>query len=362
MFSESLKLIQNGIGTAFPCAAVAIGAGHKVFARKFFGFRQVQPTTLNITEDTLFDIASLSKLVATTMVALQFIENGKLDLNDNIGLFIADTGNFDDCEIRHLLTHTSGLPSWIPLFKELNSGSDALRAILNTDRYYETDKDVSYSCMGYIVLGHILENVGGKPLYELAEEHVFSPLGMHSTCYNPLSTKYNAEKIPIAATELYSDTGEWATGHVHDENAYFLGGVSGNAGVFTTLDDMIKFAEMCSEKGITKDGDIYLSRKTFDLAIKNYTPDKAESRGLGFQLKGVQNSPMGELMSKGSYGHTGFTGTSFYTDSETGLWGILLTNAVHYGRDHRSEYFNLRRRFYDTMYAEYKKLRDDGEV
>ena len=362
MFEESLQLIKNGVGTAFPCAAVAVGVGHKVFVRQFFGFRQAQPTLLHITEDTLFDLASLSKLVSTTMVALKFIENGKLKLNDNIGNFLNDTGSFGDCEIRHLLTHTSGIPPGLPLFEILRKNDDALSSILNADRCYETGEEVSYSCMGYIVLQHILERVGGEALDKLSQKYVFSPLGMCNACYNPPLKKSDGEAVPIAATERYMHTGEWATGHVHDENAYFLGGVSGNAGVFATLDDMIAFAGMCSEKGTAKNGDIYLSKEIFDLAIKNYTPHKAESRGLGFQLKGIQNSPMGNLMSPGSYGHTGFTGTSFYTDFESGLWGVLLTNTVHYGRENRGEYFNIRKSFYDMIITEYKKLRNDGEV
>ncbi len=125
---------------------------------------------------------------------------------------------------------------------------------------------------------------------------------------------------------------------------------------------MIAFAGMYSEKGVAKNGEIYLSKETFDLAIKNYTPDKKEARGLGFQLKGTQPSPMGELISPGSYGHTGFTGTSFYTDYDTGLWGVLLTNAVHYGRENRTEYFNIRRKFYDMMITEYKNMRNDGAI
>lgn len=360
MFEESLHLIKKGIGSAFPCAAVAVGAGNKVFVRNFFGFRQLQPTMLPITEDTLFDIASLSKLVSTTMVALKFIEDGKLNLNDNISSYIDYTGNFANCKIKHLLTHTSGLPAGLPLFSTLKSKEHSLRAILDADRCYETGEEVQYSCMGYIVLQHILEKLGNASLDKLSQKYVFSPLGMYSTCYNPPFTYNN--NIHIAATERYPHNGEWATGHVHDENAYFLGGVAGNAGVFSTLDDMINFAIMCSQKGVTKNGNTYLSRELFDLAVKNYTPDKADSRGLGFQLKGMQSSPMGELMSTGSYGHTGFTGTSFYTDFETGLWGILLTNAVHYGRENRGEYFSIRRNFYDTIIKEYKKLRNDGVV
>lgn len=362
MFENSLQIIKNGIGTAFPAAAVAIGTGHTVFVRQFFGFRQVQPTILDITEDTLFDLASLSKLVATTMVTLKFIENGKLNLNDNIGYFLDNTGNFADCEIRHLLTHTSGLPAWIPLFERLNQKSETLNTILNADKCYKTGEDVCYSCMGYIVLQNILEKVSGEPLDNLAQKYVFSPLGMYSTCYNPAITRSNEKELPIAATERYLHTGEWATGHVHDENAYFLDGIAGNAGVFSTLDDMITFAGMCSEKGITKNGDTYLPREIFDLAIKNHTPQKTEARGLGFQLKDVHNSPMGELMSTGSYGHSGFTGTSFYTDYETGLWGILLTNAVHYGRENRNQYFSIRRKFYDMIITEYQKLKNEGAI
>lgn len=357
MFEETLLLIKSGVGIAFPCAAVAVGVGHKVFMRQFFGYRQIQPTVLGITEDTLFDLASLSKLVATSMVALKFIENSKLSLNDNISHFLDYTGNFGDCEIRHLMTHTSGMPSGIPLFSMLHKDGDALRSVLDADRCYKTGEDVCYSCMGYIVLQRILENIGNESLDELARKYVFEPLGMKNACYNPV-----AETTPIAATERYSHTGEWATGHVHDENAYFLGGVSGNAGVFATLDDMISFAGMCSAKGVAKNGDIYLSRKIFDLAVKNYTHDKEESRGLGFQIKGTQDFSGGKFLSTGSFGHTGFTGTSLYIDYESGLWGVLLTNAVHYGRENRSSYFALRRSFYDTMVTEYKELRSNGEI
>ena len=349
MFEEALELINSGVGSAFPCAAVAVGMEHKVLARGFFGQKQIKPSVLNITEDTLFDLASLSKLVATTMVALKFIENGKLSYDDNIGKFLDYTGNFADCKIHNLMTHTSGLPAGLPLFNISHENDDVLRTILGAERCCKTGEDVCYSCMGYIVLQRILENIENKSLDKLAEKYVFEPLGMKSTCYNP-----SMNKTSIAATELYPHSGEWAKGHVHDENAYFLGGVAGNAGVFSTLDDMIAFAGMCSSKGVTESGEIYLPKEIFDLAIYNYTPDKTESRGLGFQIKGIQSSPAGKLLSKGSYGHTGFTGTSLYIDYETGLWGLLLTNAVHYGRENRDEYFALRRKFYDTMITEYK--------
>ena len=355
MFEETLNLIESAVGSAFPCAAVAVGVGHKVFVRQFFGQRQVHPTALEITQDTLFDLASLSKLVATSMIALKFIENGKMSLTDNIGVFLAYTGNYGDCEIRHLMTHSSGLPAGLPLFTMFHKNGDVLHTVLSADRCCKTGDDVRYSCMGYIVLQRILENIGGESLDTLAQKYVFAPLGMKRACYNP-----DIKSAPIAATELYSHTGEWATGHVHDENAFFLGGVAGNAGVFATLDDMISFAGFCSEKGVADNGERYISKELFDLAVTNHTLDKSESRGLGFQIKGRQDFPGGRLLSEGSYGHTGFTGTSFFADSETGLWGILLTNAVHYGRENRSDYFAIRRKFYDMMLTEYKILPEEG--
>ncbi len=356
MFSKSLQLIKSGIGSAFPCAAVAVGVGHNCYIREFYGKRQEKPFVLEITDDTLFDLASLSKIVSTTMVALKFIEDGKICLHDKLGKFLEYSGNYSDCEVLHLLTHTSGLVPSIQLFSIGIESREATDFILNSEKCYNSGSEVRYSCMGYIILQRILEKVGGKSLDELAQEFVFTPLGMTSTCYNPSSDK------SFAATELCSHTGEWATGHVHDENSYFVGGVSGNAGVFSTLDDMISFSEMCSERGIAKNGQRYLSDEIFNLALQNFTPDKQESRGLGFQLKGKQNSPMGSKMSEGSYGHTGFTGTSMYIDKNSGLWGVLLTNAVHYGRDNRSDYFKCRKSFYEMLITEYYELKKEGRI
>ncbi len=361
-FSETLQIVKSGIGFAYPCAAVAVGVGHRVYLREFSGQRQINPLPLDLTENTLFDIASLSKLTATAMIALRFVEGGMLCIDDNIGKFLDYTGNFSDCTVKHLMTHTSGLTAGLPLFSMQHKNNDVLFTILDSDRCCKAGEEVIYSCMGYIVLQRILENISGKNLSQLAYEFVFSPLGMKNACYNPRYDKSNVNRTPVAASEFYSHSKEWATGHVHDENAYYLGGISGNAGVFASLDDMIAFAGMCSSEGISKSGELYLSKDIFNLAIRDFTPDKKESRGLGFQLKGNQPSLMGELMSRGSYGHTGFTGTSLYVDKATGLWGVLLTNAVHFGRENRSAYFSLRRSFYDSMITEYEKLRKEGRL
>ncbi|MBQ4155306.1 MAG: beta-lactamase family protein, partial [Clostridia bacterium] len=226
MFEKTLEFINSGVGTAYPCAAVAIGLKDKVFAREFF----------EVDEETLFDLASLSKLVSTTAIALKFIENGKLSLDDNIGKFLDYTGNYADCKIKHLLTHTSGIPAWLPLFNMRIDKENSLKTILDSDKCSKTGERVAYSCMGYIVLGKILEIIGGDSLDNLAKKFVFSPLKMVSACYNPNNFHL------FAATE-------WGKGKVHDENAAFLGGIAGNAGVFATLDDVICFAKMCSTNG-----------------------------------------------------------------------------------------------------------------
>ncbi len=315
MFKKTLDFINSGVGTAYPCAAVAIGKKGKIFAREFF----------SVDEDTLFDLASLSKLVSTTAIALKFIENGKLSLDDNIGKFLDYTGNFADCKIKHLLTHTSGISAWLPLFNMQIETSDVIKTILDSEKSYETGSNVAYSCMGYIVLGKILEKVGKDTLDNLARDYVFSPLKMVNACYNP------NENIPCAATEWYS-------GKVHDENAYALDGIAGNAGVFATLDDVILFAKMCSSEG-----ENFISKELFNLAIKNHTPNCEEARGLGFKLEG------------NFFGHTGFTGTSLFVDKQTGLWGVLLTNAVAFGRENKGKYIDIRKQFYNMMITEYKE-------
>ncbi len=358
MFEKTIDCVRAGIDVGYPCAAVAIGRGHEVYRREFFGRRQLQPTELPITEGTLFDLASLSKVVSTTMVALRLLEEGAFCLRDPIGAYLDTTGNFGGVQIRHLMNHTSGLSPHLPLYTLCDSSTenlsdstkkDHIHVILDSKPVCGVGEGVYYSCMGYILLQRILENIAGDSLDNLAKRLVFDPLGMYDTCYNPPPDK------DFAATEMSPHWHRWTTGFVHDENAHWLGGVSGNAGVFSTLDDMITFAGMCSTHGQTRDGKLFLTRRVFDRAIRNDTPDLDESRGLGFQLMGNQWSPMGDLMAKGSYGHTGFTGTSLYVDAETGLWGIFLNNSVHYGRSNRDASYPIRRKFYNLMTVEYER-------
>ncbi len=340
MNTESLKnILLKGLEQgAYPCCAAAVGRGNETFFSFYGGNRALYPEKLPLTEDTLFDMASLSKLIGTTMACLRMMEEGKISVNDKISKYIPQCFGKEDITVFQLMTHTSGISAHMPLYKGDNT--DAVSAILSRPLAYPTGTKTVYSCMGYILLGKILEKIEGKPLDKIVKERVFISLGMENSFYNP-----PADAV-CAATERDFDTGEIVCGVVHDENARFLNGISGNAGVFCTLEDTVRFAKMLSQRGAG-----YLDEKTFSLAVTDYTPDFDESRGLGFQLYGGKPFPGGSKMSIGSYGHTGFTGTSLYVDNDTGVYAILLTNRVHPTRENGLLY-PIRREFYDTVFSE----------
>jgi len=354
-FTITTKGLIDAIGSEYSGFSAAVLRGDELLLKIYGGNRQdysgaeyLHADPLPVTADTLFDMASISKLVSTTMVALKLFENGVLSPEDTVGRFFDDPGYYRDVSLIRLMTHTSGLSPHIPLYKKCDSPAEAISTILHSEPLSAPGEAVRYSCMGYILLQRILETATGERLDSLAERLVFTPLGMTHTCYNPASPD-------VAATE-YSPYGSYYTcGRVHDENARFLGGVSGNAGVFSNIDDMIRFGRMLSNRG-SIDGSSFLDRRTFELAILNQTRGLGEARGLGFALRDVMSiSASGEFTSDGSYGHNGFTGTSIYCDKATGITMILLTNAVHYGRDGRGPFFRHRRIFYNTALLEARK-------
>lgn len=341
MNTENLKntLLKGLEQGAYPCCAAAVGRGNEVFFRFSAGYRALFPEKLPLTENTLFDMASLTKLMGTTMACLRMLEEGKIALNDKISKYFSQCFGKEDITVFMLMTHTSGISAHMPLYLDKDTG-DAVSAILSKPLAYPTGTKTVYSCMGYILLGKILEKIEGKTLDKIVKERVFVPLGMENSLYNP-----PADAI-CAATERDIFTGEMVCGVVHDENARFLKGISGNAGMFCTVNDTVRFAKMLSKRGAG-----YLDEKTFSLAVTDYTPDFDESRGLGFQLYGGKPFPGGSKMSIGSYGHTGFTGTSLFVDNKTGVYAILLTNRVHPTRENGLLY-PIRREFYDTVFSE----------
>jgi CubicO group peptidase (beta-lactamase class C family) len=243
------------------------------------------------------------------------------------------------------MTHTSGLSAHLPLWQSEPSPDTAADAILRSSLRAEPDTKVIYSCMGYILLGRILEKICGEPLDRIVSREVLVPLGMKDTCYCPAPGRI------CVATEKKHDADGYICGHVHDENAHSIGGVSGNAGLFSTLDDCITFASLLS-----REAKGFLKKETFDLAVTDHTEKISDSaRGLGFHLFREQVYPGGANMSRGSYGHSGFTGTYIYVDKETKIYCVFLSNRVHFGRD-TEPFFAQKQKFFDTVFAQVREM------
>ena len=336
-------LLEDGLREGcYPGAVAACGCGDAVFAISCKGKISENGPDVNVA--TRYDMASLSKILGPTMLTLRAIEEGELTLWDKLERF------FPDCPedkkaitIKHLMTHTAGFSPVFWLGGEAQSPEDALRALLAHPLETPIGAEVHYSCMGYITLGKVLETIYGRPLDELAREHVFEPLGLKNTDYNP----QNQENI--AATEIDKETGVVLQGVVHDENARFLRGVSANAGVFSDIHDMIRFAQM-----LARGGEGYLSRGMLKKAIALQAGDENVHRGLGFHLAGTPENYMGDLFPATSFGHTGFTGTSLAIDPETGFFVILLSNRVHPTREN-TKLMRFRRRMHNMLYAAYTR-------
>ena len=313
-FENMHRLVLQGLHQgAYPSAALAVGIGETVYLRRTYG---------DCAESTLFDMASVTKLLSPTMIALRFLEEGLLRLYDTVETFFPDAPeDKKGITILQLMTHTGGFPAHFFLSEYTSDPAEAAKVILHHPLAQPPGGDPVYSCMGYILLGKILEQIGGAPLDELARRLVFDPLGMtHTGCHPAGDT---------APTETDPETGMPLQGIVHDENARFLGGISANAGIFSDLEDMIRFARMLALEGRLPDGRYYLSPATLAAARQNRTPNsRGEFRGLGFNLAGSPRIFLGDLMSSRAYGHTGFTGTSIALDPDTGLWVVLLTNRV----------------------------------
>lgn len=306
------RAIQQEI---FPGAVVEIGDVHGPLWRYAEGMRQVKPVLLPVNEETIFDMASVSKIFSVTMIALTMIEEGILSPTDHLGLFWDGLPEKSaKMTIRQLLSHCSGLPGGKSIvgFPKDTIAEAILKSedVLYGNGSYEAETQVSYACLGFIVLGELLEKLGGKPLDVLAQERVFDPLGMKNTGYAPVGDN-------IAATSLT----EPVKGIVNDYNARYLGRPVGNAGVFSTIEDCGKFARM-----LLRGGEPIVSAPTLAAANQNLTPFSNMQRGLGFYRSAQRGQTVCDTCSPMAFGHSGWTGTSVMADPELGFYMALLTN------------------------------------
>lgn len=325
---------------AFPAAAAAIGMKDRVLARAFVGGAPL-PDDAPVDAHTKWDMASLSKIIGPTMAALRAIEEGSLSLSETIADFFPHAPTDKrDITVFQLMTHTGGFNPSFRLDKLCASPDEVTDCILRYPLDQAPGVMPSYSCMGYIMLTKMLEKRFGLPLDVLVQAGVLDPLGLKETGYCPGSGV-------CAATEVDPETGLPWIGVVHDENARFQGGVSGNAGIFMPLCDMERFAAMLADLG----GD-YLRRETMVRAIRNYTPGFDVHRGLGFHLAGTELNFMSDRVPDHCFGHTGFTGTSLMVEPDTGFWVVLLTNRVYPTRD-SSALYAFRRRLHGESYTRF---------
>jgi uncharacterized protein YbbC (DUF1343 family)/CubicO group peptidase (beta-lactamase class C family) len=305
-----------------PGVVLLVGHHGRVIYRKSYGNRALEPRREPMTLDTIFDLASLTKVIATTTAVMQLVERGKLRLNDPVAKYLpefAQNGK-EDITIRQLLTHYSGLPPDL----DLKTPWEGKQTGYNM-AFAETPQDppgakFTYSDINFIVLGALVERVSGETLDEYSTRHIFAPLKMFHTRFLPPA----AWRPKIAPTQ-YDENEHMLRGVVHDPTVRRMGGVAGQAGLFSTADDLAKFAQ-----ALLNGGDGILSPASVEKMTSPQQPPSAPVlRGFGWDIDSPYSSNRGDLLPVGGYGHTGFTGTSLWIDPATQTYIILLTNAVH---------------------------------
>ncbi len=305
-----------------PGAVLLVGHNGTFVYRKAFGYRSLDPKE-PMTVDTIFDMASLTKVIATTGCVMRLVQLGQVKLNDPVAKYIpefAQNGK-DEVTVRQLLTHYSGLRPDLDL-KQYWSGLEEGYKRANAEKLINPPGSTFvYSDINFVVLGELVQRVGGMPLDQYSQTYIFGPLGMTSTRFLPPPEW----KPRIAPTERDERTGQMLRGVVHDPTARQMGGVAGDAGVFSTADDIAKFAQALLNGGAPVFSPWIVEKMT----TPQQPPNLTDVRGLGWDIDSPFSSNRGELLPVGSFGHTGFTGTSLWIDPTTNTYIILLTNAVH---------------------------------
>ena len=308
-----------------PGAVVEIGQGERVVYRGAFGWREFEPRRVPMTVDTIFDLASLTKPVATSVAIMQLVEQGKLDLDSPAARYwprFAHAGK-DRITVRDLLTHYSGLRADLDLSREWRGHDSAMRMIEEESPRYPAGTHYLYSDVNFEVLGEIVARVSGKSLDEYCAVRIFAPLGMRDTCFLPAPSVRDR----IAPTGF--DSGRLRVGTVHDPTAARMGGIAGDAGLFSTADDLAKFAQMMLSGGRARGGAV-LTASSIDQMTLPESPSGAQPiRGLGWDLGAPLCSNRERLAPVGSWGHTGYTGTMLWIDPVSNAWVVVLTNRTY---------------------------------
>ena len=308
--------IQSG---RMPGAVVLVGNRTEVLYRQAFGQRALQPAPLPMTVNTRFDLASLTKAVATTTAVMQLVERRKLHLDDPVAKYWPQfaRNSKNAITLRQLLTHYSGLRADLDLSSKWSGYGSALSLIVAEKPISTPGEKYLYSDINFEILGELVRRVSGQALDVYCAKHIFQPLRMKNTAFKPST----AQQSDIAPTEYL--------GRVHDQTAYRMGGVAGHAGLFSTADDLANFARMLLNGG-SENGVRILNRKSVEeMSIPQSPPGKGKLRGLGWNLAAPFVSNREQLLPVGSYGHLGYTGTMLWIDPVSKTYVIVLSNRVH---------------------------------
>jgi len=336
------KMLRGRIDAGdFPSAVYLVSEHDQAIFTDALGDAVREPERRGATTDTIYDLASLTKPLVTGLLCAQQLQSGQLTLDSVVASYLPEFDRPDkrSTTVRQLLTHTSGLPAWRPLYIIANGDKDAVvEAIANQPLAYQPGERVVYSDLGFIVLGFLLQKLTGAQFDSLAQRDIFDPLKLQRTCFNPSPPMRTAvaasesgnnyeremcERDPeLPAYSNWRDGVIW--GEVHDGNAHFLGGAAGHAGLFSTANETLRLANQFIG-GLSE----LLSEETCELFRRNLTAGLNEARSFGWQLAATKDSTAGPDLPPDAFGHTGFTGTSCWVDAESQRVFILLTNRTH---------------------------------
>ena len=322
------RVVARGMSAGgYPGAAVVVGRkGYAVWEKGFGRLGWTRDARVSPTQ-TVYDLASLTKVVGTTTAVMILYDEGRIVLDAPVQSYLPEfTGGYrDSVTVRQLLAHRGGLPASRDLWRVARSPEEARRMVLETQLEYRPGMGFIYSDIGAILLGMIVEKVAGVGLDEFLDVRVFKPLGMTNTGFRPPTDL----RDQVAPTELLPPRGYPIRGEVHDENAYVMGGVAGHAGLFSTAADLSIFAQM-----MLNGGEYNGTRIISDSTIRLFTQRAGGSRALGWAMADGQWGS-GRYLGENAYGHVGFTGTSLWIDRDREMFVILLTNRVHAARARR---------------------------
>ncbi|MCL6476373.1 MAG: beta-lactamase family protein [Firmicutes bacterium] len=313
-------LLEQGIATnIYSCCVVAVGDSKSVWHTASAGLADPEQGT-PADSGTLFDLASLTKPVACASSVMALVEEGVLQLEDPVSSLIGEAPAwFKRIRLRHLLTHTSGLPAWKPFYEQAQ-GDGLVQAVLQTPPARLPEVDYEYSDLNYILLGEIVRRTSGKSLADYARERIFLPAGMLATLYNP--GEHLLPRVAVTANCPWRK-GQTLGGQVHDANAWAMGGVSGHAGLFSTANDLARFCQM-----LLRGGDGVLGRMTIEQIFHNQIPGIG-GQSFGWFTHPNELLPRANLLPESCIGHSGFTGTAILLNRQPEFFVVLLSNRVY---------------------------------